>query len=519
MRDVLSHPWEAATVALAGVALLWQVVVALVLPPFAYDALTYHLTIAATWVQQGDLTPTPLSLCCAWYPASPELLTAWPMLLQGSDVLVGLVQIPFVLLGAAAVAGAARTCALSRSASAAAGALFAVTPAVLAQSPTQYSDVMLTGLVLAALHSLLRFAATADVRRLVVACLAIGLVLGTKGTGALWAAALTVTAGLLSILLIRRGRLAPRLGALAGSAGLLAVTVTGGWWYSRNWVVMGNPLYPFAVAGRTLFAGPFEVSEVLTVPPAGAGDAWPVALVRSWLADAPFWNQGSYDYQQRLGGLGPLWLYLGLPLLLPYALASWRRRSPALMLIAVNAAVLLLQPYRWWARFTLPLAALGALAVAASSAWRRPAGRRAVKALALALATCGVVLASYEVDPASRAQPLRSTEVLQLVGSPAQERTVGRLFFPEYRFLEQIPQDAVIVVDLRAPAVRFVYPLFGRRLSRTVLPANATPPPPSAWLVTGLGRDLDVRAEGDPRRTLAFQAGDLRVWRPAPSPS
>ena len=39
--------------------------------------------------------------------------------------------------------------------------------------------------------------------------------------------------------------------------------------------------------------------------------------LRSWAADVDFWNQGSYDYQERLGGLGPLWPWLGLPLLVP----------------------------------------------------------------------------------------------------------------------------------------------------------------------------------------------------------
>jgi len=54
-------PWEAAIVALAVLLLAWQLLVALVLPPFAFDALTYHLTIVATWLQHGNLDPTTLS--------------------------------------------------------------------------------------------------------------------------------------------------------------------------------------------------------------------------------------------------------------------------------------------------------------------------------------------------------------------------------------------------------------------------------------------------------------------------
>lgn len=41
-------PWELAIVGLAALALGWQLLVALVLPPYAHDALTYHLTSVAT---------------------------------------------------------------------------------------------------------------------------------------------------------------------------------------------------------------------------------------------------------------------------------------------------------------------------------------------------------------------------------------------------------------------------------------------------------------------------------------
>ena len=147
---------------------------------------------------------------------------------------------------------------------------------------------------------------------------------------------------------------------------------------------------------------------MLTRPDAGADAPWPVAVLRSWAADLDFWNQGAYDYQQRTGGLGPLWPWLALPLLLPGAVVLVRRRDPALLTVALPIVLtFLVQPYRWWARFTLPLAALGALAVVAA-AWWAPWrwARTAVRAAALALVAAGVALASYEVDPAARAAPL-----------------------------------------------------------------------------------------------------------------
>lgn len=63
-----------AVVGLGALALGWQLLVALVLPPFAYDGADYHRTIVATWLQQENLDPTPLSLCCAHHPAKAELM-------------------------------------------------------------------------------------------------------------------------------------------------------------------------------------------------------------------------------------------------------------------------------------------------------------------------------------------------------------------------------------------------------------------------------------------------------------
>ena len=517
-RPSLPEPgWELVVVALAVAALGWQLLVAIVLPPFAYDALTYHLTTVATWLQNGNLDPTPLSLCCARYPDNAELMFAWPVLFLGRDALVDTVQIAFAALGALAAAGVARSAGLSARGSAAAGGLFLVTPAVLTQAPTNFADVVVAACALAALHALVRFAATGAPQRLVVAGLAAGLLLGMKGTGVVWAAALVLTGIALAWWSGRRGRVSRR--AAAGAiAGFLAATLAlGTYWYARNWIDTGNPAYPFRVqvAGVRVFDGPFRASEVMT-PPAVAADApWPVQVVRSWAHDLAFWQVGSYDYQQRVGGLGPLWAWLGLPLLIPLAVALARRRDPALVAVACVALVFLLQPYQWWARFTIPLAAAGAIAIVWAAAHAaRPWLRHAVRTAALALAVVGAALASFEVDPAARAQSLRASELVGLIGAQPARRTLGRLFFPEYRFLEQVPENATVVVDLRARPVRFVYPLFGPRHTRRVLRAGATPPPRGAWVVTAAGRALDRRLRSDGRFSLEAAVRGIRVYGP-----
>ena len=509
------HPWTAALVLLAGLALTWQIIVALVLPPYAYDALTYHLTTVAVWVQHGNIAPSPFSRCCAYYPFSPELLIAFPAVLLHDNSLVGLVQVPFVLLGAAATAGIARIAGLSRSAAAAAGALFAVTPVVLAQAPTNYVDVTLAALVLSSLYMITRYSQTGAAAHLIVAGLTAGLVLGTKGIGALWAIMLFAVAIPAMVIAVRakRARASSAIKAFAGGA--FGGALLGGWWYIRNLATTGNPLYPFTIRvfGTTLFEGPLDVHNTLTVPTAGAGAPWPVAVVLSWASDLKFWNQGSYDYQQRLGGLGPVWAWLGVPLLAAMIVILIRRRHPALLAVAAVLIVFVLQPYAWWARFTLPLAALGSVAVAwaASEApWRW--FRMGLQTSALGLAIAGVFLSSYAVDPASRAADIPAARILSLIGKPAEERSLGHLVYREYAFLDQMPENATVVIDLDAEPVRFVSPLFGPRFSRRVLPAGAGSVPIDAWIVTSTGRALDRDAAKT--RVLVWDVRGVRVWRP-----
>lgn len=513
--ELRSAPWPTALVVLAAAALLWQLLVALVLPPYAFDALSYHLPAVAAWVQTESLALDPLSTCCAHYALNAELLLAWPVVLLGSDQLVGTVQLLAAVLCGLASAGIARTAGAARAGAAACGALVVCTPALLAQSPTAYVDVVVAALVLSGLHALARFAVTARPADLVVPAAGAGLLAGVKGIGPVWAVALALTAAAVAVRHVRQERLPTGRAVRALGGVVAACLLLGAWWYVRSAVETGNPVHPLRLqlAGRTLFDGPLTVGEVLTPPDRGSTYPAPVAVALSWASDLLPWRNAPYDYQQRSGGLGPLWPLLGLPLLAVAAVRWWRERSAGLVVLLPVLAVLLVQPYRWWARFTLPLAVLGALAVVLAVERARPAARRLLQGVVAALAAVGVALVVVAVNPASRADPLPAADLLRLVVAPEQQRALGRVFFPEYRFVEQVPDDATVVVDLGADPVRFGYPLFGRRLTRTVQPLGDGPPPDGAWIVTSSGRPVEkelLRRRGAP----VSDVRDVLVWAP-----
>jgi hypothetical protein len=477
-RAAGAHPWEAALAIAVAAVLLWRAFLVLVLPPYAYDGLTYHLTAVAEWLQAGRLHPDPLSLCCAYYPGNGELTMAWTPLFLGEDTLVDGTQLPFAVLGALAVAGLARTLGLTAAGAVAAGSLFALTPIVIAQTTASYVDLMVAAAFLVALHFLVAaFDRPPRLQLLALAGVAAGFAAGVKPTavplGAILLALLALGLGVERA----RGQTTLRDVARALAAFVLPLLLLGSFWYARNAVDFGNPVHPFRVevAGHVVFAGTRDLNDILTVPEGFAGQPTWEQVARSWAHDVRVWDVGTYTYEQRLGGLGPLWPLLGLPLALVLALGALRRReAQSLTVLAAVVLGVALLPYAWWSRFTMPLAAIGVLGVVAALERLRPGWpRRGLALAASALAAAGVVLALARVDPAGRGRVLPATSVLRLAARPGDERTIGAVFFPEYRWLDDVPRRSAIGVELNAPAIRFLYPLFGPHLERRVFALQA----------------------------------------------
>jgi len=475
--------WQAALLLLATVAVVWRIVLAAILPPFAFDALTYHLTAVADWVQSGRIGANAYSFCCAQYPSNGELLSAWPAVFTRSDALVDVAQVGTAVVGALAVCALARWVGVSAGAAAAAGALFLVTPIVLTQANTPYVDVTFTALLLAASAFLVRFldaeAFHVDRTRtgrspryglLVLAGLAAGGALGAKHLAVAAVAILALLVAAHVSVAVARGRL-----GVATAVGIVVCFVAccalvGGSWYARSWIDTGDPVWPASVhaAGATIFRGREQIDQILTVPP-GGGRAWWYEIARSWYHDLTFWSRRTYTYERRDGGLGPVWGWLGWAAVAGLGWWAVRRRpAVAVNLLGPFAVLFAIQPYRWWSRFTLYLPALAAvgLVLAIERGARGRAGTL-LAAATVALATAGVALASWQIDPAGYGRVLDARDVLRLVDSD-RSRTAGALFFPEYAWLDRVPPRAPIAVEEFAPSIRFVYPFLAPHFDRRV---------------------------------------------------
>jgi hypothetical protein len=277
LREVVRWLWTSRLRVLVAAGVAWSVGIAAVralsMPPLSWDTLTYHLYFAGTWVQGGGLFPPggPDGLDgYSHFPFDGEAFAAWLMMPFHTDVLVNLLNFPFLVLAALAVYALARELGVARGVAAAASAAVVLSPMNFAYVTTAYVDLQVCAEIVAATLFAVRFVKRALIFDAVAASVALGLAVGTKQSALPTAALL----GAIFLAVIARGdaRGRRRLVAALLAGGVVAVGL-GGLTYIHNGVTAGNPLYPLAVhaGGRELFQGSLYQARVF----AEKGDGTP----------------------------------------------------------------------------------------------------------------------------------------------------------------------------------------------------------------------------------------------------
>jgi hypothetical protein len=371
-------------------------------------------------------------------------------------------------------------------AAAAGGALFVLAPIVQAQATSNYVDLFVAGLFLAGLYLLCKAVPDHDSgpsawspTYLVLGGCAGGLALGGKPTGLILGLVLAVALVAGIVVVRRRARTGVRPARIVALF-LVPMLVLGGFWYGRNLIEHGNPVYPgeVRVLGERVFSGP---GVALTAPPAGSE---PVAILKSWGHDLTRIFQGSTEKYHREdeteGGMGLVWLLLGLPLLASLVIGLARRHSPLVWTFLFPLALLFaLQPYRWWSRFTIALLAPGLVAVVVFvDTGRSRALTLAVRSLTLVFAAVAVWLGSSHVARWDHDYGVGDT--IELAGRPGSQRTLGSLFLPSFRWVDHVEPGARIAVAIPVVINRdqcpggicedlpFFYGLYGRHFRHRV---------------------------------------------------
>jgi 4-amino-4-deoxy-L-arabinose transferase-like glycosyltransferase len=307
-RSAVARPrghfeWLMAGAALSSLALtlIWALA-----PPYAFDAAVYHLRQVSLYLAEHSIF-VPVDSAYAGFPGLWQMLFAFSAALGGDSAaqLVHFTCLTLTVLAAAALGRRLWSVDLTWPLA----ALLTAVPTLLLVAAWPYVDVALAFYTLLLCYALVVWLQTGGTARwLVLAALMCGTAMEIKYT-ALW---YPLAGAALILLRARRDGLRSTL-HLALFAAVTAVVAAP--WYVRNWLLTGNPVYPYVWggplwdAGRTLWwdrPGTGLIGEpwrLLTAP-------WEMTI---------FGSEGLAGYQATLGPL--------LLVLVPGLLVLWPRLS------------------------------------------------------------------------------------------------------------------------------------------------------------------------------------------------
>lgn len=352
-------------------------------PDLSFDGNWYHLPAVDFWLKAGSIAwiedSFPSSELLNGYPKGLEVFSYWLVLLFGEDA-ANLANFLFWPLAFLTVGAIALEFGASFAAALLVASLYLWVPSQLGQGATLYVDASFAASLMALFALLMLISVRLRYYGFSVswpfylaAGIAWGLALGIKGSGALLSAPV-LALWFANVARSGFGSWRRKIGRALGLAlflGALAFMI-GGFWYARNLMLGGSPLYPVGVkiGELTLFPG-ITSAEAMTETANTPKDYQDLpGVARIFLSWADNFGQGSiretWTHEGRRGGLGLLWLLACFPAIL---WRLWRAlrgqegplslRDPWLFLMLAVATSFFLMPMNWWARYTLWIYALG----------------------------------------------------------------------------------------------------------------------------------------------------------------
>jgi hypothetical protein len=221
------------------------------------DGPIYHLYFAARWWKSGrlDLIAAPFGENAATYfPAVGDVWLSWLMIGLGGDTLAKVGQAPFLALAGLAVLALCRRLGAGRPSAAVAAAWFVTSSHMFLFSFEANVDTVFVAGYLVAVYFFVEYSlGDGGVSSLALGALGAGLAVGTKAPGIVFVPPLLALGAALAVW---RGR--GWQGKVGGAltVGLVPLSVAGFWW-ARNAMLTGNPLYPLHLEafGRVWLAG------------------------------------------------------------------------------------------------------------------------------------------------------------------------------------------------------------------------------------------------------------------------
>lgn len=231
--------------------------------PLEYDSLAYHLPFVAEWLNTGSLHEIYYSAFASpigYYPANYELLDLWITLPFKNDFFINLLNFPLFVILTITIYAILINFKVPKDISIATSAIPLYMPIFLRQAGLPLVDVFFTLTFALSIYFLQLLYIRKRERTLhaLLFGLSLGLFMGTKYLGLVYA---TIPLFLFTILALKnKPRIAPFV------AGTVGTFLTGSFFYIRNWIDSGNPIFPveLKILGTKIFDGYLGINEKIT---------------------------------------------------------------------------------------------------------------------------------------------------------------------------------------------------------------------------------------------------------------
>jgi hypothetical protein len=422
----VSSIWERLAAALLGILFLAGISLVLT-PETGKDALIYHLAIPKLYLLHHGFYFIPGNVF-AGYPLLAEMHYVLALFLQ-NDILAKAMNYAVlcgILLGMGLFA---RFLLREHVFPAFSMMIFLSIPSVFAVSHMAYNDLFVAFFTLAACYSFLRWSE----QQIMVWLILYGVFSGSAAA-CKYTALLLAPLGCLGILwYASRQRMQARQALRLLAVYVAAALITGSPFYLKNWIITGNPLYPFFYG---IFGGlGWDADQArlydLFIQNLGMGRTVLDYLLLPWNVSL----RAKMDSPQFDGILGPIFL-----LTLPF-LAGLRRWETPVRVVLVYALLsfLFLFSSAQQIRYLIPLFPL--LALVTGAIMTRYQKRKWIFSLLLCIIAASLAFNGYHIISAyMRISPLRAA-----VGIESRDAFLSRMLpqYPQYRFInENLPQKA-----------------------------------------------------------------------------
>ncbi|HDO25242.1 MAG TPA: hypothetical protein ENG95_01190, partial [Nitrospirae bacterium] len=317
------------------ISVCWTIFLGYLFPSYSWDALNYHLPMVGQIMQSGTImenpTPSFVQQYMNIFPKNINLFFLWNIIFLKSDVIADLSQLFFTLAGVITIYSMAVKLKINEKYAIYSALLFFFTPVLILQSTINYVDVAVSMLFLIAINFLmydnledytdLNAKALLLKQRefpVLMSGVATGILLGAKPIGPFFivaiASAIVVREFIKNFAMLNT---IPAKKRYLLKEGLKTYTVyfitpvilIGGYWYIRNWIFHGNPVYylDISVFNVTIFKG-LRKGWGESVPEIFNNLGHFARLFHVWLERVSY-----YMYDSRLSGFGPIWFILFLP--------------------------------------------------------------------------------------------------------------------------------------------------------------------------------------------------------------